>query len=212
MLRGDYVPVTGNLMINNCDIRQIDKESLRRKIGIVPQQIELFSGSILDNISPGNSQPDQERLLESSTRTGLIQLLKELPDGFNTKVGELGLDLSGGERQRIVLTRALYHEPDLLILDEATSALDPVAEAEIFKLINDLRSKSMTLVIISHKLHHVIDADQIVLIDQGMAAEKGKHQDLIRQNGLYRKLWSAQNNPYQASGSHQSNAGRSLID
>jgi ATP-binding cassette subfamily B protein len=199
ILRGDYPPNRGNLMINNCDIRQIDKESLRRKIGIVPQRIELFSGSILDNIAPGNSKPDQDRLLESASRTGLISLLKDLPDGFNTQIGELGLDLSGGERQRIALTRALYHEPELLILDEATSALDPMAEAEIFKLIHNLRLKNMTLVIISHKLHHVKDADHIVLIDQGKAAEEGKHQDLLQVNGLYCKLWAVQNDPYYLS-------------
>ncbi len=193
MLRAEHLPLKGNLLINDCDIRQIDKTSLRRKIGMVPQHIELFSGSILENIAPCESGPDTEKLMKFATRTGLIRLINHLPDGFYTEVGEHGLGLSGGERQRIAFTRALYHEPDMLILDEATSALDPVSEAEIFDLVSDLRSGKMTLVIISHKLSLVQNADHIVLIDEGQARESGRHKDLMRLNGLYRQLWSVQN-------------------
>jgi ABC-type bacteriocin/lantibiotic exporter with double-glycine peptidase domain len=193
MLRAEHLPDRGNLLINNCDIRQIDRSSLRKKIGIVPQHIELFSGSILENISPGESRPDLKRLLECAGRTGLTRLLRDLPDGFNTEIGELGNNLSGGERQRIAFTRALYHEPELLILDEATAALDPVSESEILELIDDLRRDSMTLIIISHKLRQVRDADHIVMIDRGKAAETGRHEDLIKSDGPYRELWTSQN-------------------
>ncbi|MCK4749781.1 MAG: ATP-binding cassette domain-containing protein, partial [Bacteroidales bacterium] len=193
ILRAEYLPHKGNLMINDCDIRQIDKTSLRKKIGLVPQQIELFSGSILENIAPGENGPNTEKLLKIAHSTGLIRLIKQLPEGFYTQVGEHGLDLSGGERQRIAFARVLYHEPEMLILDEATSALDPFSEAEIFKLISDLRRSSMTLGIISHKLSLVQNADHIVLIDEGQALESGCHEELIRLNGKYRQLWSVQN-------------------
>ena len=193
MLRADYLPDKGKLLINNCEIRQINKASLRRKIVMVPQHIELFSGTILENIAPGETGENTEKLLKIAGQTGLIRLINQLPEGFYTEVGEHGLDLSGGERQRIAFARALYHEPDMLILDEATSSLDPVSEKEIFDLIKDLRNSSMSLVIISHKLSLVRDADHIVLIDDGQARESGKHNDLMQLNGLYRQLWSAQN-------------------
>jgi len=193
MLRAEYLPTDGNLMINNCDIRQLDKTSLRRKIGIVPQQIKLFSGSILENITPGEQEPDTEKLLGIASQTGLIQLINKLPDGFQTMIGENGLGLSGGERQRIAFCRALYHDPEILILDEATSALDPVSEAEFLDLLEKLRRGSMTLIIISHMLGLVKDADHIVLIGEGKALAAGRHEELIESNKTYRTLWSVQN-------------------
>ncbi|MFC2116224.1 peptidase domain-containing ABC transporter [Bacteroidota bacterium] len=193
MLRADYLPQDGSLLINDCEIRQLNKVSLRRKIGLVPQYIELFSGSILENIAPGESGADTEKLVRLAYQTGLSHLIKQLPEGFYTEVGEHGLDLSGGERQRIAFARALYQEPDMLILDEATSALDPVSEAEIFKLVNELRKDSMTLLVISHKLSLVKNADHIILIDKGRAIESGRHDDLIQLNGLYHHIWSVQN-------------------
>jgi ABC-type multidrug transport system fused ATPase/permease subunit len=173
----------------------VERTSLRRLIGIIPQHIELFSGSILENIVPGEVNPDAGKLLKMATFTGLMGFVNRLPEGFYTELGEQGLSLSGGERQRIALTRALYREPEMLILDEATSALDPLSEAEILDLIRKLRASGMTLVIISHKLSLVKDADHIVLVDGGRAAESGRHRDLIRSRGLYSRLWSAQQEP-----------------
>ncbi len=193
MLRAEYLPSGGSLLINNCDIRQIDRASLRKRIGIVPQRIELFSGSILDNIAPEEKVPDTEKLLGISEQTGLMRLIKQLPAGFYTEVGEGGLNLSGGERQRIALARALYQDPEMLILDEATTALDPVSEAEILKVIHELRESSMTLLLISHKLSLVHMADQIILIDEGKAPESGSHQELLRLNGKYKRIWTVQN-------------------
>ena len=193
LLRAEYMPSEGNLLINDCDIRQIEKTSLRKKIGIVPQQIELFSGNILDNISPGEANPDPDKLLMTASKTGLLGFVKTLPAGFLTEVGENGIGLSGGERQRIALTRALYHEPEILILDEATSALDPESESLMLTLFNEMRRSSMTLIIITHKLSLIRDADHIVMIDSGHSPESGRHTELLGNNGIYRQLWSVQN-------------------
>ncbi|HEC45124.1 MAG TPA: peptidase domain-containing ABC transporter [Bacteroides sp.] len=191
LLRAEYLPSEGNLLINDCDIRQIEKTTLRKLIGIVPQQIELFSGSILENISP--TELDQDKLLETASKTGLMQFVKSLPAGFSTEVGEHGIGLSGGEKQRIALTRALYHEPEILILDEATSALDPESESAMQSLFKQLSQSSMTLIIITHKLSLIRDADHIIMIDNGKSPESGNHSKLMGIDGLYRQLWSIQN-------------------
>ena len=193
MLRAEYLPAGGSLRINNCDIRQINKSSLRNKIGIVPQHIELFSGSILENIAPGEHQPDTDKLIKIADKTGLIRLIEDLPAGFYTELGEHGLNLSGGERQRLAFARALFQEPEMLILDEATAALDPVSETHMLEMIAELRRTSMTLVIITHKLNLVKDSDHIVMIDRGESPESGRHSDLIGLNGRYTQLWSHQN-------------------
>jgi len=193
LLRGEYMPVKGNLMINNCDIQQLERTTLRRRISIVPQQIELFSGSILDNIIPGESVPDWKKLLSIADQTGLIKLINQLPAGYYTEVGEHGLDLSGGERQRIAFARALYSKPDILILDESTAALDAVSESEILNTVSKLQNDSLTIILITHKLSLVRDAEHIVLIDNGKAPESGKHEELMQLNGKYRQLWLAQN-------------------
>lgn len=193
MLLGEYIPDKGNLMLNNCDIRQIERTSLRRKIRVVPQMIELFSGSILENIIPGGTAPDWNKLLGITEQTKLLQLINQLPAGFYTEVGENGHDLSGGERQRIAIARALYTEPDVLILDESTAALDPVSESEIIQSLTELINPAFTIIIITHKLSLVRDADHIVLISGGKSPESGIHEDLINRNGIYCQMWSVQN-------------------
>jgi ATP-binding cassette subfamily B protein len=191
MLTADYLPTGGNLLVNDCDIRQINRPSLRGKISIVPQKIEIFSGTILENIAPGEENPDTGKISGIAIKTGLNGLFKQLPGGIYTEVGERGFNLSGGERQRIALARALYHEPEVLILDEATSSLDPVSESEILETINELRGNAMTLVLITHKLNLVRNADQVVLIGEGKALQTGRHEDLIRSEGAYRDLWNS---------------------
>ncbi len=193
LIRGEYMPLKGNLMINNCDIHQLERTTLRRRISIVPQQIELFSGSILDNITPGEHEPDWKKILAIADQTGLIKLINQLPEGFYTEVGEHGLDLSGGERQRIAFARALYSNPDVLILDESTAALDAVSESEILNTISKLKNDSLTIILITHKLSLIRDVDHIVLIDNGKAPESGRHEELMQLNGEYRQLWQAQN-------------------
>ena len=186
VFQGDYTE--GILFLNGAyNITALKIKKLRRLMRKTSEPDEK------GNVPRAEIAVLSEKLLNIAGQTGLIRLINQLPEGFYTEVGEHGLDLSGGERQRIAFARALYHEPDMLILDEATSALDPVSEKEIFNLIKDLRNSSMSLVIISHKLSLVRDADHIVLIDDGQAMESGRHKDLMQLNGLYRQLWSAQN-------------------
>lgn len=193
LLLGEYLPDKGNLMINDYDIRQLDRTTLRKRIAIVPQRIELISGSILNNIVPGDPEPDWNKLLNISKQTGLINLINQLPAGFETEVGEHGQDLSGGERQRIALSRALYTCPDVLVLDESTAALDPASESEIIQAVTELRNESMTIILITHKLSLIRDADHIILISEGKSHESGIHEDLVKENGVYNQMWSVQN-------------------
>jgi ATP-binding cassette subfamily B protein len=159
---------------------------------MVPQHIELFSGSILENIIPGESSPDWRKLMRIAEQTGLLSLLNQLPGGFFTGVGEHGLALSGGERQRIGVARALYTQPDILILDECTASLDPVSESELMDAFSGLRDESLTIIIITHKLSLVREADHIILISDGKSPESGRHKELMELNGIYKHLWSVQ--------------------
>ncbi len=193
LLRAEYLPSEGKLMINGCDIRQIERSSLRKRIAMVPQRIELFSGSILENIVPAEPEPDVEKLFEIAERTGLIRFIRQLPAGFHTELGEGGKNLSGGERQRIALARALYRDPEMLIMDEATASLDPLSESEILGTLRDLCSNGMTVLLITHKLSQVKKADRIVLIGQGKALESGTHGELLRMEGSYSRLLSSRN-------------------
>ena len=192
LLMGSYPPGKGTIILNNCDINQFDKNQLRNVFALVPQQPEMLSGTILSNISPGENDPDTDRVLQIVDQTGLTDFLNRLPDGIFTLVGEQGLALSGGERQRIALARALYRRPQVLILDELTSALDAEAEEEMIRLLLSLKEQGMTLIVISHKLHMVRRADHIILIDSGGAAESGRHGELYESGGLYRRLWDLQ--------------------
>jgi len=160
---------------------------------LVPQQPELLTGTILDNISPGESDPDTDRIMQIAEQTGLTGFLNSLPGGIYTAVGEQGLTLSGGERQRIAMARALYRRPEILILDEFTSALDAEAEQEMIKLVLSMRDQGMTLVIISHKLQIVRQADHIILISEGKVSESGRHEELYGSGGQYRHFWEQQN-------------------
>jgi ABC-type bacteriocin/lantibiotic exporter with double-glycine peptidase domain len=193
LLMGIYPPRKGRILVNNCDINQFNKNHLRRVLAVVPQQPELLTGTILDNISPGEKDPDTDRIMQISEQTGLTAFLNGLPGGIYTELGEQGFTLSGGERQRIAMARALYRRPEILILDEFTSALDAEAEQEMIKLIHSMKSQGMTLIVISHKLQIVSKADHIILINDGMVSESGHHDKLYRSGGQYRQFWEQQN-------------------
>jgi ATP-binding cassette subfamily B protein len=193
LLMGIYPPRKGRILINNCDINQFNKNHLRRVLALVPQQPELLTGTILENLSPGERDPDTDRIMQIAEQTGLTGFLNSLPGGIYTEVGEQGFTLSGGERQRIAIARALYRNPEILILDEFTSALDAEAEKEMIKLILPMRNQGMTLIIISHKLQIARKADQIILINNGMVSESGHHDKLYGSGGQYRKFWEQQN-------------------
>lgn len=177
----------GNYSISDCSIR-----SLRLLIGYVPQQIRLFSGNVIENIAPGDYEPDMQRIIRIIKLLGLDEMIESLAAGYNTELGENGAQLSGGQRQRLAIARALYREPEILVLDEATSSLDSISEQYILECIDQLREKGKTIIMITHRLVSVQHADKIILMDKGKVKESGKHEELLAENGLYFKLWGQQ--------------------
>jgi ATP-binding cassette subfamily B protein len=159
-------------------------------VGTVPQQIELFAGSIVENIALGDFQPDVKKIADLIEQLGLKDFIEKLPNGFLTYIGEHGASLSGGERQRIAIARALYKEPDILIFDEATSSLDSISE----RYVNMLAQQGKTIIVIAHRLSTVRNADKIIVLDEGAVAEFGTHKELSETNGIYSKLWNEQFN------------------
>ena len=187
----EYPLKNGKILINHCDINQLNRPDLRKLIGIVPQHIELFSSNILENIVPEEENPDTERLIYIARMTGLMQFISRLPEGFHTKLGEHGLSLSGGERQSLALARALYKQPEMLILDEATSSVDTRTEILIQQAMDNLM-RNRTSFIIAHRLSTIRNADWILVMDEGDIVEQGKHEELLERNGFYAELYYSQ--------------------
>ncbi|GBD07266.1 Lactococcin-G-processing and transport ATP-binding protein LagD [bacterium HR21] len=179
----------GAVLLDGIDIRDIDTESLRRIIGVVPQEVELFHGTVLENIAYGDMQPDRERALAVCRRLGLDRMIAELPGRYETLLGEHGVTLSGGQRQRLAIARALYRQPRVLVLDEATSNLDAEAEAALLQLLRELRHEGITIVLIAHRLSTVQIADKIAVLADGHFIEEGTHRELLARQGLYARLW-----------------------
>ncbi len=181
----------GAIRINGQDLRELTQISLRQAIGIVPQDTVLFNDSIAYNIAygrPGASQEDIEAAAKAAQLHGFIA---SLPDGYKTSVGERGLKLSGGEKQRVAIARMILKNPPIVILDEATSALDTRNEQAIQEALRALAQNRTTL-IIAHRLSTIIDADQILVVDAGVVAERGTHQQLLDHQGIYAQMWAAQ--------------------
>jgi len=186
-----YDPDGGAITINGTDLRAMTQDSLRRMIGVVPQDTVLFNDSIEYNIAygrPGASRADVERAAKLAHLDGFIA---RLPQGYDTQVGERGLKVSGGEKQRIAIARALLKDPPILILDEATSSLDSAAEAAILDALHAATERRTTLVI-AHRLSTITDADTILVLDQGLAVEQGSHAELLALGGSYARLWNLQ--------------------
>lgn len=162
-----YTVDQGIITINGCDTRSFSKESIRSLIGVVPQQINFLSGTILENIAPADPDPDIVLITGLLRDTGLLSLVESLPGGLNEELTANGLNLSGGERQRLALVRALYSDPALLILDEATSSLDPVSEVHVNRVLLGLRARSCTILLITHKASYASLADNLVEMDRG---------------------------------------------
>ena len=182
----------GQIRIGEFDIAQITNERLRRIVGTVPQQIELFAGSIAENIALGDLYPDMERIIDLAEQLGLKEFIEKLPQNYMTYIGEHGASLSGGERQRLAIARALYKEPEILIFDEATSSLDSVSEKFVKQTLKSLATRGKTIIVIAHRLSTVRDADAIVVLDEGRVVQHGVHEQLIHEDGIYRKLWNEQ--------------------
>lgn len=192
LLQHIYPIQGGHIRIGDYDITQIDNKSLRRRVGTVPQQIELFAGSIVENIAVGDLQPDMKRIIDLIGQLGLKEFVEKLPNGVLAYVGEHGVSLSGGERQRIAIARALYKEPEILIFDEATSSLDSISERYVKETLDALAKQGKTIIVIAHRLSTVKNADRIVVIDKGQVVETGTHQELYKLGGVYYRLWDEQ--------------------
>lgn len=186
-----YDVTDGEILINDINIKDYSLKSLRSNIGFVQQDVYIFYGTILDNITYGNPGASYEEVIEASKKASIHDFIMGLPDGFETVVGERGIKLSGGQKQRISLARVFLKNPPILILDEATSSLDNESERAIQKSI-ELVSQNRTAIVIAHRLSTIVGADQIVVIDENGIIENGSHKELLDMNGSYKKLFESQ--------------------
>ncbi|GGZ15521.1 ABCB family ABC transporter ATP-binding protein/permease [Novosphingobium colocasiae] len=186
-----YDPVSGRILIDGQDIRAVTQASLRKVIGIVPQDSVLFNETIGYNIAYGRDDADAATVEAAARGAALMGLIERLPKGFATEVGERGLKLSGGEKQRVAIARTLVKNPPILLLDEATSALDTRTEQDILATLHRV-AENRTTISIAHRLSTIADADRILVMQDGRLAEQGSHADLLRADGLYAEMWSRQ--------------------
>lgn len=192
-----YDVVEGAVRIDGQDIRDITQESLRAAIGMVPQDTVLFNDSIAYNIGYGRPDASRAEVEQVAEMAQIGDFIRNLPEGFDTQVGERGLKLSGGEKQRVAIARTLLKAPPIIMLDEATSALDTQTEQEIQDALDDV-SKGRTTLIIAHRLSTVVAADEIIVLKAGEIAERGSHAELMEKDGLYAAMWARQREATEA--------------
>ncbi|WP_373080112.1 ABC transporter ATP-binding protein/permease [Zhongshania sp.] len=186
-----YDASSGRILIDGQDIKSVSQASLRGALGIVPQDTVLFNMSILENIRYGRIDASDEDIYEAIRMAHLSEFIARLPKGVDTLVGERGLKLSGGEKQRVAIARALLKKSPIMIFDEATSSLDSASERLILEAIKDI-AREHTMLVIAHRLSTVVDADHILVLDQGEIVEQGNHESLLAQQGQYAHLWLMQ--------------------
>jgi len=186
-----YEVDSGDIRISGQSIRSVTQSSLRRQIGIVPQDTVLFNDSIFYNIRYARPEASREEVIEAARLADIHDFIEQLPDGYETIVGERGLKLSGGEKQRVAIARVLLKNPPILIFDEATSSLDSKSERNILEALNRIARHKTTLVI-AHRLSTIVDADRILVLEQGEIREQGSHEALLAQGGLYATMWAIQ--------------------
>ena len=189
LLQNLYQPKEGHITIGGNDLRYINNRSLRERIAVVPQQVDLFAGTIIENIAVGDFEPDMQRILALSHLLGIQDFVEKLPATYGTILNENGADLSGGQRQRLAIARAIYRNPEILILDEATSSLDPISEEKVQATLEWYKQQGKTIIIIAHRLSTIRNADQILLLWEGRLVEQGTHADLINLRGNYFSMW-----------------------
>lgn len=185
-----YEANEGRVILDGNDIRDIDTSYLRSCIGYVPQDIFLFSGTVRENIALHKPDASLEEIIDAAKKAGAHEFIEKLPKRYETVLGEHGGGLSGGEKQRLALARALLGKPSMLILDEATSSLDTVSEMEIHKVIRQLRSDKISVILIAHRLTTVTGCDKIFVMKDGKIVEHGNHIQLLNEHGLYSEMWS----------------------
>jgi ATP-binding cassette, subfamily B, heavy metal transporter len=181
----------GAILIDGQNIADVQQTSLRAAIGVVPQDTVLFNETLEYNIAYGRPSAGENEVIEAARLARLHDLVERLPDGYETKVGERGLKLSGGEKQRVAIARALLKQPAIMLFDEATSALDSRTEKEIQKSLSEVSADRTTLVI-AHRLSTVIDADEIIVLEDGSIVERGRHAELLAKSGVYAAMWARQ--------------------
>jgi ABC-type transport system involved in Fe-S cluster assembly fused permease/ATPase subunit len=186
-----YDATKGRILIDGQDIKSIGQDSLRRAIGIVPQDTVLFNDTVFYNIAYGRPGATPSEIEEAARLASIHDFVSELPDGYSTRVGERGLKLSGGEKQRVAIARTILKGPQILIFDEATSALDSRTEREIQQSLSEV-SADRTTVMIAHRLSTVVNADEILVLEKGKIAERGTHADLLAKGDVYARMWERQ--------------------
>ncbi|MDX3901307.1 MAG: ABC transporter ATP-binding protein/permease [Sphingobium sp.] len=182
---------SGRILIDGQDSAAVTQESLRAAIGIVPQDMVLFNDTVGYNIGYGREGASRAEIEAAAKSASIHDFIMTLPQGYDTRVGERGLKLSGGEKQRVAIARTLLKDPAILVLDEATSALDSRTETQIQDVLRRI-SRRRTTIVVAHRLSTVVDADEIIVLDQGRVVERGRHADLVRADGLYALMWARQ--------------------
>ena len=187
-----YHPDSGKITIRGINIEDITMKSLRDNIGIVQQDVFLFSGTFYENIAYGKKDASERQIIAAAKKANIYDYIMSLPDGFNTQIGERGIRLSGGQKQRLSIARVFLKNPSILILDEATSSLDNTTEALIQEALNTLK-KGRTTIVVAHRLSTIKNADEILVVSNGRIIESGTHNVLIKKrNGVYKKLYNSQ--------------------
>ncbi|MGL5352768.1 MAG: ABC transporter ATP-binding protein [Clostridium sp.] len=191
LIEGFYPLNIGKIKINNIDIKNMDIKNLREKISIVPQKVVLFSGTVMDNIKVGKEKATLEEIIEAAKVAKAHDFIEALPNGYNTILGQGGVNLSGGQKQRISIARALIRKPEILILDDCTSAVDVVTEIEIREGIENY-SKNLTCIIIAQRITSVMDAHKIIVLHNGIVVGNGSHKELILECEVYKDIFISQ--------------------
>ncbi len=192
LLQNLYPIKAGKIYIGDYDANFIHYKSLRNVIGVIPQQLNLFSGNIIENIALGEIFPNVQRILDLSKQLGINEFVEKLPNGYETQIGENGTMLSGGQKQRIAIARALYKNPEILLMDEATSSLDTNSEKIVKDVIDNFKLQGKTILVIAHRLSTIANADIILVMENGTIVEQGNHQDLLNLKAKYFELWQKQ--------------------
>lgn len=182
----------GKIHFGHIDLQYISKSALRKLVAVVPQEVDIFAGTVLENIALGDPYPQFERIVTLCQQLGVLNFIESLSGGFGAQLGENGANLSGGQKQRLGIVRALYRNPEVLILDEATSSLDSASEAYVQNTLAQFQAQGKTIIIIAHRLSTVMDADKIIVLHEGNVVEEGAHQELIQKRGAYFQLWTKQ--------------------
>ena len=193
-----FYDVTGGaITIDGQDLRKLTQNSLRKAIGIVPQDTVLFNDTVAYNIAYGRPSATRDDVIAAARAAHIHEFIESLPKGYDTPVGERGLKLSGGEKQRVAIARTILKNPPILLFDEATSALDSRSERAIQHELDQIARERTTL-IIAHRLSTVVHAQQIIVMDKGRIVERGTHAELLRANGLFAQMWALQQRAAQA--------------